>query len=413
LGPATVRRAVDARTRWALDALRQLVAVDSVAPGEEACQELLAEILRTAGLPATLVPLPERELPQTDGYVDAGLPLTGRPNVVVALGPARPGSGRSLILNSHVDTVPWRDGAARWTSHPLSGAVRDGFLYGRGALDAKGQVMAAVLAVLALRDLGYEPAGRLVLQSVVCEEPTGNGTLALCAQGWLADAAVVLEPTDGHIAYGHRGIVGLRYDVAGRAGHGAAAGSGVNAVVAAGRLAAALDGALGGWSAPSDATYGRPVLNVGRIAGGDDIFTVPQACTVECGVRYAPGTYDAVLAHVAARLREGAPGPGSGPGGGFPEGTVFGHYDAAEVPPASPLATMLLACVREVTPDRRQVTFPAGCDARHFVNRYGVPAVVFGPGSLADAHAVDERLPIEPWVRASQALAGFVVRWCG
>ena len=55
---------------------------------------------------------------------------------------------------------------------------------------------------------------------------------------------------------------------------------------------------------------------------------------------------------------------------------------------------------------------PAGCDARHFGNRYGVPAVVFGPGRLADSHVVDERLPLEPWVKAGEALARFVVRWC-
>jgi acetylornithine deacetylase len=402
--PPEIRRAVDARTGWAIEALRRLVAVDSVAPDERPCQEALATLLRAEGLPAQLVPLPEDSLPATPGFVDAGLPLAGRPNLVVELGSAG-GSGRSLILNSHVDTVPWRDGAARWGSHPLGGEVRDGRLYGRGAVDAKGQIMAAALALLALRDLDYAPAGRLVLQSVVCEEPTGNGTLALCAQGWLADAAVVLEPTDNHVAYGHRGIVGLRFEVRGRAGHAAVPGSGANAILAAGRLAAALDGALTGWAGPSDAVYGRPVLNVGRIAGGEDIFTVPQACTVECGVRYAPGTYEAVLSHLEHYLGD--------LGDTAPPAAVFGHYDAAEVPAGSPPATTLLACVREVDSDRELVTFPAGCDARHFVNRYGVPAVVFGPGQLAAAHAVDESLPIGQWLRAGRALARFVTCWCG
>ena len=63
-------------------------------------------------------------------------------------------------------------------------------------------------------------------------------------------------------------------------------------------------------------------------------------------------------------------------------------------------------------PDRRLVVFPAGCDARHFVNRYRIPAVIFGPGELAMAHAADESLDVAQWLAAVQALALFITEWC-
>ncbi|MCC7355470.1 MAG: M20 family metallopeptidase [Anaerolineae bacterium] len=406
-----IKEAVSARYAWGLKALQRLIAVDIIAPKERACQEALAEILRAESLPVQLVSLNEGNLPSVEGFIDTGLPLADRPNLVVALEGTHAG-GRSLILNSHIDTVAWQGGAEKWQAHPLSGAVRDGKIYGRGAVDAKGQVMAAVMAVLALRDLGYEPAGRLVVQSVVGEEPDGNGTLALCAQGWLAEAAIVLEPTDNQIAYGHRGVIDLRFRVEGRQGHAAVQSSDANAIVVASRLVEVLDGALADWSAPEDTSYGRPSLNVGRIEGGEDIFTVAQRCEIKCGVRYAPGTYQSVLGHIESHLLK------EGPQHRLPMGdllnmTTFAHHDAAETPPDSPLATTLLSCVHQVAPDRRLVTCPGGTDARHFINRYGVPAVIFGPGQLTVAHAVDEFLPVEQWLKAIQALALFIVRWCG
>jgi acetylornithine deacetylase len=308
-----------------------------------------------------------------------------------------------------MDTVPWQENREQWQDHPLAGALRDGRIYGRGSVDAKGQVMAALGAVLALADLGFCPHGDVIVESVVSEEPDGNGTLALCSEGWLADAAIVLEPTDCQVCYGHRGIVGLRYTVTGHAGHAALGRPRNSAIVTAARFAIALDRALEDWSAPGDGAYGAPVLNVGRIVGGESIFTVAPLCEIECGVRYAPGAYDAVLQHIKDRVAHEAKAATISQ----VDMRVFSHYDAMSTSPQGPLASGLLTCVQRVRPDRKLTTFPAGCDARHFTNRFGIPAVIFGPGQLNTAHAVDENLPLEDWLLAIQALAAFIVEWCG
>ena len=405
-----VRRAVSARRDWGLSCLRELISVDSVAPDERACQEALANLLHAEGLKADLVPLEWGHLRDTNGYVESGLPLEGRPNLVVTQG-GEGGSGRSLILNSHIDTEPWREEQHKWRVHPLSGEMLDGKLYGRGSVDAKGQLMAAFTAVLALRDIGYEPSARLIVESVVDEEPGGNGTLSLCAQGWSADAALVLEPPENHVAFGHRGILGLGVTVKGKAGHGGAQGSGDNAVLSASRLAPILGESLRGWDGEGDAIYSPPTINVGRIEGGYSIFTVPDACTIEVGVRYAPGTYNQVLKHIRDHLVKNGIGADWSRHDG-PHCEVFVHYDAAEVSSDSMLVTSLCECVRLVDRTRGATVSPACCDARHFVNRFGVPAVTFGPGQLSVCHSVDEYLAVEQWLRAVDILALFISRWC-
>lgn len=405
-----IRDAVQRRQAWGIGALQQIIGIDSLSPNEFACQAALAEIVRAEGLPAELLPLDNGSLRSTDGFVESGLPLDNRPNLVTFIGGKRTG-GRSLVMNSHIDIVTWADTADKWAFHPLSGAVNDGKLYGRGSMDAKGQVMTALVAILALKDLGYEPAGKAIVQSAVSEEPDGNGTLALCAQGSVADGAINLEATSNHVAYGHRGIVGLRYTLTGEARHGSVRGDQPNLIVQAGQIAQALDNSLQGWSDPSDAIYGAPTVNIGRIEGGDDIFTTPSHCTMQCGIRYAPGTYEKLVAQVDAALRREL--SDSLPDLPSVKEAVFNHFDASSIDPNSPFATEFLECVQAIDPDRGRRVFPGGCDVRHFINRYHMPAVIFGPGELSLAHGENEYLDLTQWARASQILALFVTRWCG
>jgi acetylornithine deacetylase len=333
-----IQDAVRSRQDWGIGALQQLISIDSIAPNEQTCQYALAEIVRGEGLPAELLPLDNGTLRSTDGFIDSGLPLDNRPNLITFIGGGK--GGRSLILNSHIDTVSWTETAHQWAVHPLSGTVKDGKLYGRGAMDAKGQVMAAVVALLALKDLGCEPVGKAILQSAVSEEPEGNGTLALCAQGSIADAAINLEATENHIAYGHRGIIGLRYTIVGETRHGSVRGDQPNVIVKAGQLAKALDNSLKGWHDPSDAAFGPPSVNIGRIWGGDDIYTTPHRCTVDCGIRYAPGTYPKILKYVSQALNRQL--TAETPELPAVEDAQFLHVDGASIAPDSPFATSFL-----------------------------------------------------------------------
>lgn len=408
-GIDAIRDAVHQRQSWAIDVLQQLIAIDSIAPHEKACQLALADLLRQEGLAVKLVPLDDGSLTRTDGYIYSGLPLTDRPNLVTGIGDCN-GNGRSLVLNSHIDTVMWEHTLDKWELHPLSGAIADGKLYGRGSMDAKGQIMAAMVAILALKDLGFQPGGCVTVHSAVSEEPDGNGTLALCEHGYVADAAINLEATGNRIAYGHRGIIGLRYSLAGEVRHASVRGERENVIVQAGKLADALDRSLDNWSHPSDEVYGKPTINIGHIVGGDDIFTTPYGCTVDCGIRYAPNTYDAILTFAEQQMREQLAVH-------LPDlpsirETQFLHVDASGISPRDPFVSAFQSAVRAVEDEVELVVFPGGCDVRHFINRYEMPAVIFGPGDLALAHGENEYLDLVEWERASQTLALFITQWC-
>jgi acetylornithine deacetylase len=110
-------------------------------------------------------------------------------------GASSPGGARSLLFSSHADVAPFEPD--NWSvCRPYEPVLRDGRLYGRGAADLKGGMAASFWALKILGELGFEPAGDLLFESVVDEEfAGGNGTLAARLRGHNAALAVVTEPT--------------------------------------------------------------------------------------------------------------------------------------------------------------------------------------------------------------------------
>ena len=121
-----------------------------------------------------------------------GRDYTNRPNVVGVLKGC--GGGRSVIFNGHIDVVPKEP--LPWVHDPYGATLENNRIYGRGSLDMKGGLAAAMMAARIVRKSGLRLAGDLILESVVDEEYAGaNGTLACVLRGYTADAAVSPEPT--------------------------------------------------------------------------------------------------------------------------------------------------------------------------------------------------------------------------
>ena len=97
------------------------------------------------------------------------------------------GGGRSLVINGHIDVVDAGD-RSRWSSSPFEADIRDGRIYGRGAVDMKGGIGAALFALEALHACGVRPAGDVVFETVPDEETCAMGTVAAIARGYRADA---------------------------------------------------------------------------------------------------------------------------------------------------------------------------------------------------------------------------------
>ena len=125
--------------------------------------------------------------------------------------------------------MPVGDEAA-WTTPPWDPAVRDGRVYGRGAVDMKGGLCCALFAAQAIRDSGVRLRGRLSVASVVGEEDGGTGTLATLLRGHTADGAVVVEPTRLRVVPAQAGSLMFRLVVHGLSAHGCVREEGVSAV---------------------------------------------------------------------------------------------------------------------------------------------------------------------------------------
>lgn len=157
----------------------------------------------------------------------------GRRNVSAVL--KGTGGGRTLLLNAHMDTV-----GVTGMADPFSGEIRDGKLYGRGAYDMKASIAAMLGAVKSLIDSNTKLAGDLLFTTVIDEEYGSKGMEHLI-QNFLADAAILTEPSDLRICRAHRGFVWIEVKTKGRAAHGSRYMEGIDANMHMGRVLVELE----------------------------------------------------------------------------------------------------------------------------------------------------------------------------
>jgi acetylornithine deacetylase len=266
--PADARRAVERGFGDAVGLLAELVRVRSLLGAEEPAQQLVEERLRDLGFAVeSVVPDPERLAERPD----SGIPLMsyeGRRSLVGTIGGD---SGRSLVLNGHVDVVS-AEPLDRWTKEPFGAELADGRMYGRGSCDMKGGVAAMLLGVEAALAEGPLP-GRLVYQSVIEEECGGNGALAAVLAGPRTDAVLIAEPTNGGMDLVAVGVVWARITLEADSRHASNADRGSNPIEAAYPVIQALHGLEAELNAdpePEVAELEQPyLLNVGALHGGD------------------------------------------------------------------------------------------------------------------------------------------------
>lgn len=199
-------------------------------------------------------------------------------NLWAAVGPA---DGPSILLCSHLDTVPVGDG---WTRPPLE-AMREGDrIYGRGSNDAKGCVAAMAAALVRLARAGTR--ARVVL-AAVCEEETGGqaGLPALLPALGRLDAAVIGEPTGLVPVCAQKGLLSLDATARGRQAHAARPEEGTNAIAVAARAIAALDAFE--LEARSEA-LGPPTAQVTMVRAGERRNVIPGSCWFAIDVRTTP-----------------------------------------------------------------------------------------------------------------------------
>ena len=330
---------------------------------------------------------------QVGGEAHVAAVLPNRPNVY---GIWRGRSDQWLAVDVHVDTV----GVEQMIGDPFSGEVRAGKVYGRGAVDDKA-TLAIVLALLeAMQATGQSPRANLLIAATVDEEVGATGAPASAAwiagQGITIDELIVAEPTRCTPIHGHKGVVRLAFTVQGKTAHSSQPYLGHNAIVGAAELVMALQDEHDRLQTHAPTPLGNPMLTVTLVAGGNGINVVPDACTVSLDRRVVAGekatTVVAALQTLAQRNCF------------LPLTTKeLMALDAFYQPPDSGLVRDLSAWSGQ-PPE----VAPYGTNAWAY-NELASQCVVFGPGSIDQAHGAEEWVTVAELAKA----AAIYAQWWG
>ena len=395
-----------------------LIRFASTRGNEHAIQDHVFRIYRDRGLAMERFAMDHDAIAAHPGGSKISAEHSAAP-IVVGIHRPREETGRSLILQAHVDVVP-AGPADLWTHPPFDPVVEGDWLYGRGGADMKAG-HAANLAVLdALRSIGLQPAATVTLQSVVEEESTGNGALATHLRGYRADAVLIPEPENEELVRANAGVLWFEVEVRGKPVHVRDMGLGANAIDATYRLIGALRSLEAAWNAdkanhPHFEDDPHPInLNIGRIEGGDWASSVPAWCRIQCRIAIYPGVsaVDAsreIEQAIAAFSRDDALLSNSPPrvtfNGFFAEGYVLDAGSDAE-------AVLSRAHQSATGQALKTCVTPAYLDTRVYALYDHMPALCYGPSS-ENIHGFDERVSLASLQRITTAMALFVAEWCG
>ncbi|NEA59814.1 M20/M25/M40 family metallo-hydrolase [Streptomyces sp. SID13666] len=421
----------------------ELIRIDTTNRGggdgnERPAAEYVAELLSDAGIePMILESAP------------------GRTNVVARIEGSDPGAD-ALLVHGHLDVVPAEP--ADWSVHPFSGEIRDGVVWGRGAVDMKNMDAMVLATVRAMARTGRRPARDLVLAFTADEEDSavyGSGFLADqhadlfegCTEGISESGAFTFHAGGGMrlypVAAGERGTAWLRLTAHGKAGHG----SKVNPANAVSRLAAAI-ARIGehDWPVRLTATVRASLTELAALHGIepdlDDVDGLlgklgPAAALVEPTVRNSanptmlqagykinviPGTS---TAYVDGRMLPGGEAEFTETMDRLTGPDVEWEFHHREVPLQAPVDSPTYAAMREALehfdPEAHVVPYcmSGGTDAKQF-SRLGITGYGFSPLKLPPGfdyqalfHGVDERVPVEALHFGVQVLDRFLTSSSG
>lgn len=245
--------------------LKDILRMDTTLSNEKEVADYLEKIFKAVGIECVQIEY-----------------AAGRNQLVATLKGSKP--GKVLAFTGHMDVVPV--GEIAWTYPPFSAEEKDGKIYARGASDMKSGLMAAVAAMIRLKEQNVPLQGDIKLLATVGEETAAIGAKQLVDLGYAddIDALVICEPSSGYIAAAHKGALWLRLKTLGKTAHGSAPQLGINAVehmfYFMNEFRKEFD-----FSKDVDDLVGPSTSSVNVIKGGNGTNVIPDECIVEIDIR--------------------------------------------------------------------------------------------------------------------------------
>jgi len=355
-------------------------------------------------------------------------PVKGHVSVVATVGRGKP----SLILCGHIDVVPAGD-LSKWTIQPYEGVIKQGKIFGRGAIDQKGGVAAMLMAAAVAKDFEDELSGKITVASVSDEEALGpGGALWLLQNKKLnGNMCLITEPTgyldsEYRITSGERGNCWLKVTAKGKPAHASKPVLGRNAILMLTEFVQKLKALESEAVAiPKEAQTlvrnGRKVLrkvaikegvpvnsltrtldhytiSLGLINGGTKVNIVPERCEAEVDIRVpVGGSPDGVEEFVRSLLPENV------------EYEIISRTLPSFTSAAHPLTKAVQQGAKQVFGYKPSAIYMAATsDAHSFRELLGVPTVSFGPGYEELCHAYNEFVHVKDVLNMAKTYANIM-----
>ena len=366
--------------------LQQLIRIPSVNPdnapgteqiGEEKLANFLSGWLESIGADVSL----EEIQPGRPNLIARFAPLDGRPRI---------------LLGPHLDTV----GVGGMTIDPFGGETRDGKIWGRGASDTKGPMAAMLWALHEHRDALADLPVAVDFVAFMAEESSQWGSKDFAKRhGKDYTFALVGEPTSMQVVHVTKGSLWATLRATGKAAHSSQPERGENAILKLARALDQLDHHLGKQLATfTHPVLGRSTLNVGLIRGGARPNIVPDLAEAEIDIRITPA-----LAAAGGALKL------------LTETIAFHELPVEIVNPHEnqPMETAadhpMIQALLATDGGTRLAGAPWFSDAAH-LSSGGVPSICIGPGSIDQAHTVDEFIDIAALEQGAAFFQAFISR---
>jgi acetylornithine deacetylase len=315
----------------------------------------------------------------------------GRPNVFGRI--RGTGSGPCVMLAGHMDTV-----GVDGYDDPFDPVVKNRRVYGRGSCDMKAALAAYIEVARIIQGSKLEMSGDLLIAGVVDEEHQMLGSKDVSVNGPIPDFAIVGEPTELKVCHAHKGQLCMHIKTFGRAAHSSVPESGINAIQHMASVIQALESySKELQSRPADPVCGHGRVNPGVIQGGTISSSVPDYCELEVDRRILAGeSLESVVDEYRKIL---GPLEKSIPEFKYEIGEPTMNNAALNTPADSRVVSAIADAFETTQGYPAHVgDFSASTDAPHFL----CPAVICGPGSIRQAHTLDEYVEIDQLTAAAR-----------
>lgn len=327
-------------------------------------------------------------------------------NLIVHAG-SLDGSREGLTLSGHVDCVPVGSG---WSSDPHELHERDGKLFARGSCDMKGFDALAINAMATASDHPHEKPLALIL---TCDEELGSLGAASLVDQWPSDlmlpsSTIIGEPTMLEVVRMHKGHLKFTIRLVGASGHSGAPTSGVNAIEMAGTAIESLKRLISDFErirtsvSSVFSSVPHPVLAIVGIDGGAAWNIIPESSEIRCGLRVMPDQdvlelLEVIRSRLSSSLPEG-------------QWSLEVYNDNPPLCTDSGTVVNMLACDAIGQSESIGVSY---CSDGGHLSGLGFESVLWGPGSITQAHQPDEFIEVDQFMKGARLLEQVIRVQCG